>query len=83
IKHKKPLNNRIKYKCNGDFFNDINSECKAYWLGFIAADGCVRIDKKGRKYLRIDLSRKDESHLNLFLKDINGTHQLKYYKKYC
>ena len=30
-----------KYTANYDIFEDIDSPEKAYWLGFLAADGCV------------------------------------------
>jgi hypothetical protein len=29
----------IKYQCNYNFFDNIDTESKAYWLGFITADG--------------------------------------------
>ena len=44
---------------NVNFFQDINTEEKAYWLGFIYADGCIL---KG-KILDIGLSKKDSEHL--------------------
>lgn len=40
------------------YFKVIDSEEKAYWLGFIAADGCVV-----KKKLMLNLARKDEAHL--------------------
>lgn len=46
-----------------DFFDVIDSEQKAYWLGFIAADGHVR--KTGYQ-MSILLSRKDRQHLEHF-----------------
>ena len=35
-----------KHHCDFTFFEDINSEEKAYWLGYIAADGNVYSSKK-------------------------------------
>lgn len=57
------MNNTIprKYQCNQDVFSIINSAEKAYWLGFLYADGCV-----SRNSLIIRLSIKDKSHLNKF-----------------
>lgn len=50
------------YDINKDYFKIIDTEEKAYWLGFIYADGCVT--KTGRGYtLRIKLARKDEDTL--------------------
>lgn len=40
------------------FFCNINNEIKAYWLGFLAADGNVY-----KNTLGIDLQQQDESHL--------------------
>lgn len=40
------------------FFDEINSEEKAYWLGFITADGCVH----GRQ-LTVGLKKGDRAHL--------------------
>jgi hypothetical protein len=59
--------------CDYHFFDKINTEEKAYWLGFIAADGCVT--DKG--CLQILLSRKDRDHLELFKKHINGEHPVR------
>jgi hypothetical protein len=34
-----------KYTKNDEFFKIIDTEEKAYWLGAMYADGCVRNDK--------------------------------------
>jgi hypothetical protein len=52
-----------KYQFNERFFQEIDSEEKAYWLGFISADGCV--DRRGLQLI-IALGRKDKSHLIKF-----------------
>ncbi len=41
--NKSELNKNRKYFFNQQFFKNIDSEEKAYWLGFLMADGCVRI----------------------------------------
>ncbi len=33
-----------KYRCDHEFFSVIDTEVKAYWLGFLMADGCVASD---------------------------------------
>jgi hypothetical protein len=48
---------------NEDYFSVIDSEEKAYWLGFIYADGCV-LDKSN--CLEIDLQASDIGQLNKF-----------------
>jgi hypothetical protein len=57
-----------KYTLNENFFENIDSEEKAYWLGFISADGCV--DRAGL-HLIIALGRKDRDHLEKFISAIN------------
>lgn len=44
----------------GDFFDEINTEEKAYVLGFITADGCIHALQNS---LSIELSEKDRAHL--------------------
>ena len=46
-----------KYSCNEAFFETIDSGEKAYWVGFLAADGCI-LDKRSLT-LRFALAIKD------------------------
>jgi hypothetical protein len=55
-----------KYSCDESFFENIDNHEKAYWFGFIAADGNIYNGK-----LQICLNKKDEEHLNKFCKRIN------------
>lgn len=48
---------------NVDIFKIIDSEEKAYWLGFLSADGCVY---KGS--IKINLQARDKNHLEKFKK---------------
>lgn len=58
---------------NDNFFQIINTKEKAYWLGFLFADGCITIDKRtGSKRLHIHISKKDEWIINNFAKVINA-----------
>ena len=50
-----------KYSFDKHFFDVIDSDEKAYWLGFIAADGCVTA-----RSLLVTLSAKDKDHLAKF-----------------
>jgi hypothetical protein len=54
-----------KYECNEYFFENIDNHEKAYWFGFIAADGNIYNNK-----LQICLDSKDEDHLVNFCKRI-------------
>jgi hypothetical protein len=55
-----------KYKANYRKFQNVDSAEKAYWLGFIAADGCVYTREKNAT-IRIALSQKDKEHLKKFV----------------
>lgn len=51
------------YDINHDYFETIDSDKKAYWFGFIYADGYISTYKKSGQNLRILLSKKDEVHV--------------------
>ena len=59
-----------KYFYNKDYFSKIDSSDKAYWLGFLYADGCInryyKNDKLKSMTLEISLSEKDKHHLEKF-----------------
>ena len=61
-----------------DFFKVIDTEEKAYWLGFIYADGCVT---KNDKCLILELSAKDYDHIVKFQNAIKSTHNIKLYAR--
>lgn len=61
-----------KYIFNESYFKVIDSEEKAYWLGFILADGHVSDDG-----VIIALSEKDKSHLSKFLNCVNSNSPIK------
>lgn len=56
-------NQNKKYSCNDHYFSIIDSHEKAYWLGFITADGSV---SKRDNEISIGLSYRDATHLNKF-----------------
>ena len=63
-----------KYICDFDYFQNIDTEEKAYWLGFIAADG--NLDKRDN-VLTIRLEIKDKEHLEKFKKSIKADYPIK------
>ena len=73
----------IKYQTRKNFVNEtyfdyIDSEEKAYWLGFLCADGYIR-EREGRgSALGLKLSQLDLNHLELFKKCINSDHKLSF-----
>lgn len=56
-----------KYSYNTKAFEMIDSEEKAYWLGFIMADGCITLNNCRSYRLDIGLAIQDESHLRKFM----------------
>ena len=56
----------MRHTLNKNYFKNIDTEEKAYWLGFIAADGCVYKMSKNAYRLQINLSAVDIGHLELF-----------------
>lgn len=64
---------KLKYKVNQSFFDNLDTENKAYWLGFIAADGCVR---SNRKTFTLSLAGKDKGHLEKFLFDLDSNYPI-------
>lgn len=65
---------RRKYKCDHSYFNQIDSEDKAYWLGFIMADGNLTSGKQ--KVLTICLSVKDKQQLTDLLASLKSNHRI-------
>lgn len=61
---------RHRCKINENYFENIDSHKKAYWLGFICADG--HINKQG--YLQITI--KDLEVLEKFIADVESTYAL-------
>lgn len=61
-----------KYSSDENIFEIIDTPDKAYWLGFIAADGCNYI-REHNASLIINIHQKDKEHLIKFKKFINTT----------
>lgn len=56
-----------------DYFERIDTEAKAYWLGFLYADGCVSQDLKS---VVLELSSVDEDHVYKFANAIGSNHKV-------
>lgn len=67
--------NISKYTLDKRYFKKIDSQEKAYWLGFISADGHVSDDG-----IVIGLHKKDYEHLENFLISIKSNSKVKYIK---
>jgi len=58
------IDRREQVACdNAGYFDEIDAPEKAYWLGFIGADGCVTGFNRGYPRLAIKLARRDRDHL--------------------
>lgn len=62
-----------KHFFNENYFEAIDAEDKAYWLGFISADGCILKCSQYNSYrLQIALSINDIEHIKKFLHCIDA-----------
>lgn len=55
---------------NEHYFDNIDSENKAYFLGLLITDGCIHQTKGKQPMIAISLQSRDSYLLNLFLNDI-------------
>lgn len=77
IKLRSLSESHIIEKINDKFFEKIDSEDKAYWLGFLYADGSVTYNS-----LKLALHPKDISHLEKLKKSLGSTHKIFFDRKY-
>jgi len=63
-----------------NYFKTIDSKEKAYWLGFIYADGGISLDKNSVRF-KIEISKKDEILINSFSKAIGFNLKYKSYQE--
>lgn len=68
---------KYPYTCNYNYFDEIDTEEKAYWLGFLTADGWINKSKKTNAgVVGIELQYGDIGHLKKFNKSIAGNYQI-------
>jgi len=63
---------RMQNKVNLSYFDAIDSEDKAYWLGFLAADGNVTCGN-GRYRIALALKASDRQHLEHFRRSLSSS----------
>jgi hypothetical protein len=63
-----------KYKINHNYFDLIDTEYKAYILGFIYADGCIQHPKGKQMNMRISIQEEDGYILDKLSKDAAGNY---------
>lgn len=68
----KPFGTKLENYCDYDFFERIDTEAKAYWLGFLYADGCIT----DGGCINLLLAGYEKDHLAKFKQAINAEHRL-------
>lgn len=73
--------NSRKYIHNENFFEVVDNEEKAYWLGFMYADGFIESKRQhGNQKFGITLNSIDNYHLEKFKNSIESNNPIKIYK---
>jgi len=81
------IDKRKKYNYNENYFDKIDSKDKAYWLGFIVADGYVmhnsiKDNNSTSNGLRIRLMESDKTHLEKLNENLNYNKNIRIVKNY-
>jgi intein-encoded DNA endonuclease-like protein len=71
----RPFKKVSKYLVDEHYFDDIDNEEKAYWLGFLLADGCVRTNSN---MFSVNLSTIDLNHLEKLRKCLKSDNKIYY-----
>ena len=65
------------YYCNYHFFDNIDTEEKAYWLGFLITDGWIYYRQDTNSgVVGVELQYGDINHLKKFNKQLNGNYRI-------
>ena len=73
---------KLQYTCDSDFFETIDTEEKAYWLGFLYADGFIQKEgvKGCSKKVGLTLAEIDKPHIEKFKAAIKSNAKIGTYK---
>lgn len=71
--------NSVKYFVNHHYFDEIDNRDKAYWLGFMYADGYI-IKNGNQKCVGVTLATKDRDHLEKMKSALDSTHPIHDYE---
>jgi len=71
--------NSRKYSINHSFFKEIDTEEKAYWLGFIYADGYITARSTKQKCIGIAIKSDDRGHLEKINKSMESNYKINTY----
>lgn len=76
---KEDIPKRILLKRDSDYFSKIDSQNKAYIVGFTAADGCITSYKSGKNNtLTYSINKKDIKVLEFIKKELKSEHNITY-----
>ncbi len=73
VTSKRVSDSRRIYSFDKNFFKEIDNHEKAYWLGFLWADGSL----SRKKQLSLSLHKKDSNHIEKFKSAIKSEHPIK------
>lgn len=76
---KKPADDRRRFQVDDTYFDNIDNEHKAYWLGFMLADGFLSNSGHATESFGMTLRSDDKYILEQFLMDLNATYTVKEY----
>lgn len=66
-----------------NYFENVNTEHKAYWLGFLMADGCIEKRNKSQTSIGIEIKNIDKYLLEEWKKDIGTNNKIANTRKGC
>jgi len=78
LKRYNVYNPKIINQGNVRYFQNIDSNIKAYFFGFITADGCIKDNGSGSKGLSITIHRKDQCILDKLKSEIGCDNPIMY-----
>lgn len=76
---KKTKDDLRRNKINDNYFDEIDSEHKAYWLGFLLADGFIVNSGHSKESFGISLKSTDKYILEKLKEDLESTYTIKTY----
>lgn len=79
---KKPANDLRRYKVNDAYFDKIDNEHKAYWLGFMLADGYLVNSGHATESFGMTLDIKDKYILKQLQKDLETDYPIHEYESH-
>ena len=78
-----PVKPAPHYSFNEKYFDTIDDEYKAYWLGFIWCDGYMAVRHRNNRVsyeFKLSLKEDDYKHLEKFNTALGGSYKINYYK---